>query len=107
MKQVTVTPMEKQVIDALVNEMYAERGFSDVGLGEVCAETNLSPRVVRGVVGSLVKKGLISVWNREGDTSVNWRDPYTHIYYLTSETEGLVEHWLEEGAEPVELIVKG
>ena len=105
MTQIKVTQLEKQVLQALANEMYAECGFSDAGLGEVVKGSGLSVNVVRGVQSSLIKKGLIDVWDRIGDWGVNHRDPYTHIWYLTPQTRGLVPAWVEEeGLEAVELI---
>ena len=57
------------------------------------------------VQSSLIKKGLIDIWDRVGDYGVNHRDPYTHIWYLTEQTKGLVPNWVEEaGLEPVELV---
>ena len=105
MKTITVTGLEKKVLEALANEMYAEEGFSDAGLGEVVRGSGLSVNVVRGVQSSLIKKGLIDIWDRVGDYGVNHRDPYTHIWYLTEQTKGLVPNWVEEaGLEPVELV---
>ena len=107
MKTIKVTVLEKKVLEALANEMYAEEGFSDAGLGEVVKGSGLSVNVVRGVQSSLIKKGLIDVWDRVGDYGVNHRDPYTHIWYLTDETKGLVSEWVGEGeVEAVELVVE-
>ena len=105
MKTITVTQLEKSILEALANEMYAEEGFSDAGLREVVIGSGLSVHVVRGVQSSLIKKGLIVIWDRVGDYGVNHRDPYTHIWYLTEQTKGLVPNWVEEaGLEPVELV---
>ena len=107
MKTITVTELEKKVLDALANEMYAEEGYSDAGLGEVVKGSGLSVNVVRGVQSSLLKKGLIDIWDRVGDHGVNHRDPYTHIWYLTDQTKGLVSEWVEEGVvEAVELVTE-
>jgi hypothetical protein len=107
MKAIKVTELEKRVLEALANEMYAECGFSDAGLGEVVKGSGLSANVVRGVQSSLIKKGLIDVWDREGDYGVNHRDPYTHIWYLSEQTKGMVPSWVEEEElEAVELVVE-
>ena len=106
MKTITVTELEKKVLEALAKEMYAECGFSDAGLGEVVKGSGVSVNVVRGVQSSLIKKGLIDIWDRVGDYGVNHRDPYTHIWYLSEQTKGLVSEWVEEeGIEAVELVV--
>ena len=53
----------------------------------------------------MVKKGLVSIWDREGDWGVNPRDVDMHIWYLTPDTQGLVDHWVEEeGLEKVMLV---
>lgn len=91
-KTITVTKLEKQVLEALANGMYAELGFSDMGIEEIAEETGLDRKVIRGVAGSLQKKGLISIDDREGEGYKHKMD--MHIWYLTSETEGLVEHWV-------------
>jgi hypothetical protein len=106
MKTIKVTQLEKQVLQALADEMYAECGYSDAGLGEVVKGSGLSVNVVRGVQSSLIKKGLIDVWDRVGDCGVNHSDPYTHIWYLTEHTKGLVPSWVskESYVEAVELI---
>lgn len=107
MKTIAVTQLEKEVLEALAGEMYAECGFSDAGLGEVVESSGLPVNVVRGVMSSLIKKDLLYVWNRENDWGVNARDPYMHIWYLTDKTKGLVSEWVREGeVEAVELIVQ-
>ena len=106
MNQIKVTQLEKTVLEALASEMYAELGFSDAGLPEVVKRTGLSPNVIRGVAGSLVKKGLIDIDDREGCPADVQRISSNHIWYLRSEVEGLVPHWIEEGADPVQLITE-
>ena len=50
MNTITVTQLEKEVLEALAHEMYAEPGFSDAGLGEVVKGSGLPVNVVRGVI---------------------------------------------------------
>lgn len=112
MKTIKVTPLEKKVLEALALEMYAEVGFSDAGLEEVCQNAGLSPNVVRGVQSSLIKKGLIDVDDRKGQIGINSSDPYMHIWYLQTPVLGLVEHWVGEEVwkgetiQPVQLITE-
>jgi hypothetical protein len=94
MKTIQVTKLEKQVLESLAKGMYAELGFSDVGYPELREDTGLTNNILRGVVGSLTKKGLASVDDREGSWGVNSKDVDMHIIYLTDETQGLVEHWV-------------
>lgn len=107
MKTIKVTALEKQVLESLAKGMYAELGFSDMGLPELVEDTGLSSKVIRGVASSLVKKGLIHIWDREGDWGIDSNDPDMHIWYLTEKVQGLVPHWVEENdLESVELIVE-
>jgi len=94
MKTIKVTELEKKVLEALANEMYAEWCFSDAGLEEVQSETKLPVNILRGVAGSLVKKGLLDIDDREDEGYKN--NPNMHIWYLRGAAEGLVEHWVEE-----------
>lgn len=106
MRTIKVTELEKQVLEALANEMNAEYGFSNAGLPEVVQATGLSSKVVRGIQSSLIKKELLYVDDRKDEMDINWRDPNMHIWYLQGPASGLVEHWVaEEGLEPTRLIV--
>jgi hypothetical protein len=83
-----LTELETKVLNTLVDSMYAEWGFSDCGFSELSSELNLSTKVLRGVVGSLVKKELVQVETDDVD-----------IIYLVNAAEGLVKHWVEENPE--------
>lgn len=96
MKTIQVTKLEKQVLEALAKSMYAELGFSDAGYPELREDTGLTNKVLRGVVGSLSKKGLVSVDDRDGSWGIDSKDVDMHIIYLTGETQGLVDHWVGE-----------
>jgi hypothetical protein len=104
MKTIKVTKLEKQVLESLANNMYAELGFSDAGYPELREDTGLTNKILRGVTSSLVQKGLIDIWDREGEDCHKNVD--MHIIYLTEETQGLVYHWVqEEDIEPLQLII--
>ena len=105
MKTIKVTPKEKQVLESLAQNMYAELGFSDVGFPELRKDTGLTNNILRGVVSSLIKKNLIDIDDRRDEIDINHRDVDNHIIYLTEKTQGLVPHWIEEGdLEPLMLI---
>jgi hypothetical protein len=87
-----LTELETKVLTTLVDSMYAEWGFSDCGFSELSSELNLSTKVLRGVVGSLVKKQLVQV-----ETDNGWEK--VDIIYLVNAAEGLVKHWVEENPE--------
>jgi len=102
MKTIKVTPKEKQVLESLAKNMYAELGFSDVGFPELRKDTGLTNKVLRGVVSSLIKKDFIDIDDRRDEMDVDHRNVDMHIIYLTSKTRGLVPHWAEEeGIEPL------
>ena len=104
MVTIKVTELEKQVLEALAGNTYAELGYSDVGFPELREGTGKDNKVLRGVVSSLVKKGLVEVDEREDEGYGNNTD--MHIIYLTHLTQGLVPHWVEEEKlVPVQLIV--
>jgi hypothetical protein len=96
MTTIQVTKLEKQVLEALAKGMYAELGFSDMGYPELREDTGLTNKVLRGVVGSLSKKGLVSIDDRDGSWGIDSKDVDMHIIYLTEETLGLVEDWVGE-----------
>lgn len=108
-RTITVTGLEKQVLEAMANGMYAELGFSDIGLLEIMEDTGLHPKVLRGVASSLIKKGLIEIDDRQG-TEFH-KDSTMHIWYLRERVLGLVPHWVGQQCwltkieiEPVVLI---
>ena len=109
MKIINVTQLEKQVLEALASEMYAELGFSDVGLQEVCEIAGIHPRIARGVASSLIKKGLLYIDTREGVWGINHNDANEHIWHLEGDAMGLVPAWVEEApdkVEPVRLVTR-
>lgn len=109
MKTIEVTELEKQVLEALAGEMYAESGYSDAGLDAVVVITGLTSRVVRGVASSLIKKGLLDIDRREDEMDVNSNDASMHIWYLQGDARSLVPHWVEEDPnlyEEAKLVVK-
>jgi len=84
-----LTELETKVLNALVDFMYAEYGFSDCGFKDLSKQLNLDNKILRGVVGSLVKKQLVQVEVDNGWEKVD-------IIYLVNAAEGLVPHWVTE-----------
>jgi hypothetical protein len=56
-----ITALENQVFQALLKELYAEIGFSDVTVTDLSKKTGLPVNCIKGVVGSLVKKNIFTV----------------------------------------------
>lgn len=90
MRQIkNLTELETKVLNAVAGGMYAEWGFSDYGFAELTDELELSTKVLRGVVSSLIKKDLVRVED----------DKHYDIIYLWDDAQGLVKHWVEENPE--------
>ena len=84
------TDLETQVIESLVSQLYAEPGFSDVDAKDISRDiTTLPTKIIRGVLGSLVKKGVITV-----DTNDSGYD----IIYLNQSHWYLHPEWKKEVA---------
>jgi hypothetical protein len=66
-----VTEMEKQVLDCIKDTMdiYGD-GFSDVMTDDVVSETKLHVNQVKGVLGSLEKKGYVYFMDVNGEYNV-------------------------------------
>lgn len=96
---INLTVSEAEVIKALIDSMYAEYNFSDVDINDLAQITGTTTKILRGVVSSLVKKGLVEKFENDGG--------YV-ILYLTDLVAGYVnEEWKDEAGEPVELQCNG
>ena len=57
----SLTPLETQVLECLIDNLYAEPGFSDVDANDISEQTKIPTTSIRGVLSSLVKKGIIQL----------------------------------------------
>ena len=55
----TFTKKERTVLQALIDGLYAESGFSDVTISDLVRTTDLTMESVKGVLGSLTKKEAV------------------------------------------------
>ena len=60
-----LTDKEVIVIDEFISQLYAEPGFSDVSPQDLQEYTKIPMRSLRGVLGSLVKKDIICIMDKE------------------------------------------
>lgn len=60
-----LTNKEQLVLDSLIGLLYAEAGFSDVDVNDIAEDINISQKIIRGVLSSLVKKGIILIEENE------------------------------------------
>lgn len=98
LKRIDLTVNEATTLKALINNMFAEYNFSDVGINDLSRITKTPTKKLRGVVSSLVKKNLVE--KEENDSGFI-------ILYLTDLVAGYVEDWREEAGEPVKLFCNG
>jgi DNA-binding MarR family transcriptional regulator len=54
-----LTTLENQVLECLIDNLYAEPGFSDVDANDIANQTKISTKIIRGTLSSLVKKGIV------------------------------------------------
>jgi hypothetical protein len=58
---INITQLEDQVLEALIDGLYAEPHFSDVDVNDIAQTLKMSTKTIRGVLGSLSKKNIISI----------------------------------------------
>ncbi len=57
----SLTALENQALECLINNLYAEPGFSDVDANDISRQTKIPMKSLRGTLSSLVKKGIIQL----------------------------------------------
>jgi transcription initiation factor IIE alpha subunit len=88
---IELTELETKTLNTFVSCLYAEPGFSDVDANDLSEELGISTKIIRGVLGSLVKKGLVTIDNNgQGYDIIYLNTPY---WYLVN------ENWAEEAKE--------
>jgi DNA-binding IscR family transcriptional regulator len=81
--ELNLTELESLTLTAFIGGLYAEPGFSDVDVNDLSKELEISTKVLRGVLGSLVKKGIVSIEaNGGGYDIIHMREEY---WYLVNE----------------------
>lgn len=60
MKNLNLTQLEETILTELIDNLY-EIGFSDVDAKDLSKGTNIDIKIIRGVLGSLVKKDIIYI----------------------------------------------
>ncbi|MHA1169251.1 MAG: hypothetical protein ACTSRU_15600, partial [Candidatus Hodarchaeales archaeon] len=83
-----LTKMEDMTLRTLIKLLYAEEGFSDITTSQISSETGIDIKKMRGVVSSLIKKGIISVIGEE-DFKIDGED----ILYLNTNYYHLHPSW--------------
>lgn len=82
MKNLNLTQLEEQVLTSFISGLYAEAGFSDVDANDIAQWINVDIKSVRGALGSLVRKGIVST-DDNGSYIIIYLNP--DYYYLHPE----------------------
>jgi hypothetical protein len=81
--ELNLTELESKTLNAFIRGLYAEPGFSDVDVNDLSSILEIPTKVLRGVLGSLVKKGIISIEENGGGYDIIYmREKY---WYLVNE----------------------
>lgn len=56
-----LTDLETKTLSSLIDNLYAEAGFSDVDASDISSDTGIPTKSIRGALGSLVKKGIVTI----------------------------------------------
>ena len=88
---IELTELETKTLNTFVSCLYAEPGFSDVDAKDISESLNISTKVIRGALGSLVKKGVVTI--NTNDSGYDIIDLNTKYWYLVN------ENWAEEAKE--------
>jgi DNA-binding MarR family transcriptional regulator len=74
-----LTTLETLVLDSFISQLYAEAGFSDVDASEISHHLNISTSIIRGALGSLVKKGFVTIENNGEYDIIHLNVAYWHL----------------------------
>ena len=88
--ELNLTELESLTLNAFIKGLYAEPGFSDVDVNDLSSVLGIPTKVLRGVLGSLVKKGIIFIDENSGGCGYD-------IIYMSEKYWYLVnEEWASE-----------
>jgi DNA-binding MarR family transcriptional regulator len=86
--ELKLTELESKTLNTFVGCLYAEPGYSDVDVNDLSSELGISTKIIRGALGSLVKKEVVSIdRNDSGYDIIYLSKPYWHL---------VNESWAEE-----------
>ena len=86
LNDLNLTELENQVLTAFITALDKEPFFSDVIASDLAKITNVDIKQVRGVVGSLAKKGIMWVEDaNEGGYKIIYLQP--DFFYLHTSKE--------------------
>jgi hypothetical protein len=88
--ELNLTELESLTLNAFIKGLYAEPGFSDVDVNDLSSVLGIPTKVLRGVLGSLVKKGIVFI------DAAHWVGGYDIIYLSESYWYLVNEEWAAE-----------
>jgi predicted transcriptional regulator len=80
---IELTQLEAQTLKNLIDNLYAEAGFSDVDARDISDNIKVNIKSVRGALGSLVKKGIINIEDNGAGFEIIYLN--SNHYYLHPE----------------------
>jgi DNA-binding MarR family transcriptional regulator len=86
--ELNLTELELKTLSTFIDCLYAEPGFSDVDVNDISESTGISTKTIRGALGSLVKKGFVTI--NTNDSGYDIIDLNRKYWYLVNES------WAEE-----------
>ena len=86
--ELKLTELESKTLSTYVSCLYAEPGYSDVDVNDLSSELSISTKVLRGALGSLVKKGVVTINSNDGGYDII--DLNVNYWHLVNES------WAEE-----------
>ncbi len=81
--ELNLTELESKTLSTFIDCLYAEPGFSDVDVNDLSEELGISTKIIRGALGSLVKKGFVTI--NTNDSGYDIIDLNTEYWYLVNE----------------------
>jgi ribosomal protein S25 len=92
----SLTELEKKALEIIVGSQYAEPGYSDIDAIDVAQGMKMDIKIVRGVIGSLEKKGVISIYENDSKYKIIYLN--TNYYHLHPEwdSECMCEECLKQ-----------
>jgi len=97
--KISLTENEAKFVKELVENLYAEPGFSDVEIIDMARELKISTNSAKGIYGSLVKKGVCKIYKH-----------FENILYLHPHCYKFHKEWSKEKGlkyvNPMDLIEK-
>ena len=76
----TLTLLQRQVLNSIIDGLYAEPCHSEVTAESISKNTGISTKSIRGVIASLIKRGIINVQIEDKQSYVHLNMEYWHLH---------------------------